>query len=76
MMPKSVSVLIEKPISFTKAKAPMSETGMVMAGMRVLRHDCRKTKMTSTTRMMASTSVLSTSVIEASTTSVVLNETR
>ena len=76
MIPKSVSVLIEKPISFTNANAPMSETGMVMAGMSVLRHVCRKTKITSTTRMIASTSVFSTSAIDASTTSVVLNETR
>ena len=76
MMPKSVSVLIEKPISFTNANAPMSETGIVIAGMSVLRHVCRKTKMTSTTRMMASTSVFSTSAIDASTTSVVLKETR
>ena len=37
MMPKSVSVLIEKPISLTNANAPTSETGIVMAGMSVLR---------------------------------------
>ena len=37
MMPKSVSVLIEKPISLTKANAPISETGIVIAGMIVLR---------------------------------------
>ena len=30
--PKSVSVLIEKPKSLTKAKVPMSETGMVTRG--------------------------------------------
>ncbi len=76
MMPKSVSVLIEKPISLTNANAPTSETGIVIAGMSVLRHVCRKTKMTSTTRMIASTSVFSTSAMDASTTSVVLNETR
>jgi len=29
--------LIEKPITFTNANAPMSETGMVIAGMSVLR---------------------------------------
>ena len=76
MMPKSVSVLIEKPISFTNANAPTSETGIVIAGISVLRQFCRKTKMTSTTRTIASTSVFSTSTIDASTTSVVLNETR
>ena len=37
MMPKSVSVLIEKPISLTNANAPMSETGIVIVGMSVLR---------------------------------------
>jgi hypothetical protein len=37
MMPNSVSVLIENPISLTNANAPISDTGMVMAGMSVLR---------------------------------------
>ena len=59
MMPKSVSVLIEKPSSLTNAKAPTSETGIVIAGMSVLRQLCRKRKMTRTTRTMASASVLS-----------------
>ena len=72
MMPNSVSVLMEKPISLTNAKAPMSETGMVMAGISVLRHVCRNTKITRTTSAIASTSVLRTSVIDSSTTSVVL----
>ena len=49
MMPKSVSVLMEKPISLTNANAPISDTGIVIAGMIVLRQVCRKTKMTSTT---------------------------
>ena len=35
--PNSVSVLIEKPNSFTNANVPMSETGIVMAGMSTLR---------------------------------------
>ena len=76
MMPNSVSVLIEKPITLTNANAPISETGIVIAGISVLRQVCRKTKMTRTTRPIASTSVFSTSSIEASTTSVVLNDTR
>ena len=75
MMPKSVSVLIEKPISLTNANAPISETGIVIAGMSVLRHVCRNTKMTRTTSAIASASVISTSRIESSTTSVVLNAT-
>src|SRR5437870_2223275 len=32
--PKSVSVLIEKPNSFTNMKVPMSDTGIVIAGLR------------------------------------------
>ena len=71
MTPKSVSVLIEKPISLMKAKAPISETGIVIVGMIVLRQVCRKMKMTMTTSRMASASVLSTSRIESLTTSVV-----
>ena len=73
MMPKSVSVLIEKPMSFTNANAPTSETGMVMAGMMVLRQVCRKTKITSTTSAIAAASVFSTSWMDSRTTSVVLN---
>jgi hypothetical protein len=72
MIPNSVSVLIEKPISFTNANAPMSDTGIVIVGMIVLRQVCRKKKMTRTTRTIASASVLSTSRIDSRTTSVVL----
>ena len=75
MMPKSVRVLIEKPISLVNANAPISDTGMVTAGMIVLRQVCRKTKMTSTTSAIASASVLRTSLIDSSTTSVVLKAT-
>src|SRR5258708_1794506 len=53
------------------AKAPTRETGMVIVGISVLRQVCRKMKMTMTTRMMASTSVFSTSRIESFTTCVV-----
>ena len=35
MMPKSVSVLIEKPSSLTNANVPMSDTGIVIVGMSV-----------------------------------------
>ncbi len=75
MIPKSVSVLIEKPISFTNANAPISDTGIVIAGISVLRHVCRNTKITRTTSTMASMSVVTTSRIDASTTSVVLKDT-
>ncbi len=53
-MPNSVSVLIEKPNSFTNANVPISETGMVMAGISVVRQFCRNRNMTSTTSAIAS----------------------
>ena len=68
VMPNSVSVLIEKPNSLTNAKVPMSETGIVMAGMSVVRQFCRKRNITRTTSTMASASVLSTSRIDSRTT--------
>ena len=37
VIPNSVSVLIEKPKSFTNAKVPISATGMVIAGISVVR---------------------------------------
>ena len=67
-MPNRVRVLIEKPNSFTKAKVPMSETGMVMAGMSVLRQFWRKRNITSTTSTMASPRVTSTSLMDSRTT--------
>ena len=75
MMPKSVSVLIEKPSSLMNANAPMSDTGIVIAGMSVLRQVCRKMKMTRTTSTIASASVFSTSRIDSWTTSVVSKAT-
>jgi len=53
----------------------ISATGIVIAGISVLRQVCRNTKITSTTRAIASTSVISTSRIDSWTTSVVLNAT-
>ena len=73
VMPKRVSVLTENPSSLTKAKVPISETGMVTAGMMVLRQSARKIKMTRMTRTMASIRVLSTSRIDSPTASVVSN---
>ncbi len=73
-MPKSVSVLIEKPISFTKAKTPTSDTGIVAVGMIVLRQSCRNRNMTMMTSTIASNSVLTTSRIESFTTVAVSNE--
>jgi hypothetical protein len=59
--PKSVSVLIEKPKSFTNANVPIKETGIVIDGMSVLVPVWRKMKMTATTRAIASKSVMTTS---------------
>src|SRR3954470_3938591 len=73
VMPNSVKVLMEKPSRYTKAKVPMSETGMVMVGMTVARQSCRNRNMTSTTRAMASSSVLRTSRMESEMTVVLSN---
>src|SRR5262249_55613325 len=43
VMPNNVSVLMENPNAFTNMNVPISETGMVIAGMKVLRQSCRKT---------------------------------
>ena len=40
--PKSVSVLIENPSAFNIANVPMSETGIVIAGINVVRQSCKK----------------------------------
>src|SRR5208282_4668735 len=73
--PKSVSVLMENPSSFTNAKVPTSETGMVTAGISVLRHSWRNTKITMRTRRIASRSVRRTSRMDSETTVVVSNAT-
>ncbi len=57
---KSVNTLIEYPNARRKAKVPSSTIGIVMAGIKVARTVCRKTKMTSTTRATASESVNTT----------------
>ena len=67
-IPNRVRVLIEKPKSLTKAKVPISDTGMVMVGISVLRQFWRNRNITRTTRTMASASVRSTSLIDSRTT--------
>src|SRR5215470_8730365 len=42
VIPKSVKVLMENPNALTKMNVPTSETGIVIAGMKVLRQSCRK----------------------------------
>ena len=44
VIPNRVRVLMENPSSLTKAKVPISETGMVTAGMIVLRQSCKENK--------------------------------
>ena len=73
VMPKSVSVLIEKPNSLTNANVPMSDTGIVIAGISVVRQFCRNRNMTSMTSAIASASVVTTSRIDSETTVVVSN---
>ena len=75
-MAKSVSVLIEKSSRFTNASAPMSETGIVSAGISVARQLWRNTNITSTTSPTAMTIVSTTSAIDSCTTIVVSNAIR
>ena len=71
VMPNSVSELMENPKSLMNAKVPISETGIVIAGMIVARQSCRNRKITMMTMTIASASVFSTSLIESDTTVVV-----
>jgi hypothetical protein len=72
--PSSDSTLIEKPSIGKKMKAPTSETGTVTSGMRVARQLCRKMNTTRMTRITASNSVCTISVIPSVTGSVVSSE--
>src|SRR5262249_44615256 len=73
--PKRVSELMEKPNILMKAKVPISETGMVIAGMIVARQSRRKRKMTAITMRIASSSVEITSLTESPMTVVVSKAT-
>src|SRR5450755_2516645 len=75
VMPNSVSELIEKSKILMKAKVPISETGIVTAGMMVARQSSKKRKITTMTIRMASSSVVTTSLTESPTTVVVSNAT-
>src|SRR5665213_626672 len=59
--PNSVRVLIEKPSTFINAKVPIRETGIVIAGISVVRHDCRNRNTTAITSTIEIPSVLTTS---------------
>ena len=71
VMPKRVRVLIENPMSLTKKKVPTRETGIVTAGIRVLRQSWRNRNMVRTTKTMAMRSVSTTSQMDSLTTVVV-----
>ena len=69
--PSSESVLIEKPSIGKTRKAPISETGTAISGIRVARQPCRKRKTTRITSTIASKSVCTISVMPSLTGSVV-----
>ena len=73
--PNSVSVLIENPSTFIKKNVPISETGIVSAGMSVVRQSCKNRKITSTTSPIAISSVITTSLIDSRTNSLVSKAT-
>ncbi len=73
--PNKVRRLIEKPSRYMPAKVPMIDTGTARMGISVARIFCKNRKTTRTTRMIASTKVRITSLIETSTNRVVLKGT-
>jgi len=60
-------MLSEKPQTSITASVAISETGMAIVGMMVVRQLCRKTKTTNTTSASASISVATTSCMAAET---------
>ena len=63
--PKRVRLLSEKPSSAMAAKVPTMATGTATRGMRAERQFWRKRRTTTATRMMASRSVLNTSLTDS-----------
>ena len=63
-MPNNVSWLMVNPKAYMPMKAPMSATGTTSVGISVARRFCRNTSITMKTRIMASISVLTTSLME------------
>ena len=66
-MPSMLTVLSEKPRASITASVAISETGMAMAGMTVLRQLCRNRNTTAMTSASASPRVMTTSCIDAET---------
>jgi hypothetical protein len=63
--PKRVRLLSEKPEAAMAAKVPTMATGTATRGMTAERQFWRKSRTTTATRMMASRSVLNTSLIDS-----------
>ncbi len=70
-----VSMLTEYPSTASTPNVPSSTTGTAIVGISVARRFCRNRYMTRNTSIIASASVLTTSVIEARTNGVVSNGT-
>src|SRR5687768_17183398 len=68
-MPNSDSVLMLKPSNSNAAKVATSDTGTASIGINVARQLCRNRNTTMSTRISASTNVLTTSSIDALTNS-------
>ena len=58
MMANKVVKLTEKPNAAMAANAPMMVTGTVVAGTKVARQSCKKTRITTSTSRAASIKVL------------------
>ena len=69
--PNNVSVLIENPSRYSTANVPTIETGTAISGMIDARQVCRNRITTSTTSSVASSSVVTTALIESRTKMVV-----
>ena len=69
--PNNVNRLREKPRGSMTARVPISDTGMVTAGIRVARQSCRNKNSTRNTRATASSRVMYTCLIAVSTKMVV-----
>ena len=65
--PNRDSTLIENPKASISENVPTMDTGTASSGMSAARQVCRKTMTTTTTRPMASRSVLRTALMESET---------
>src|SRR5690349_912527 len=71
VIPNNVNELMEKPNILMNAKVPISDTGMVTAGIIVALQSSRNKKITTITIRIASSKVVTTSFTESPTTVVV-----